>query len=196
VRANAQYSAPFLREAEVAAGKSRVTVRVQRADSGATATAAGSAHIAWFEELRSGDVPRVGGKNASLGEMFSALQHRGIRVPAGFATTADAYRAYIESNGLAAPIRSHLDALHRKEISLEEAGSGIRGLFMKGEFPEPIAREIRAAYRELARRSVCEDPPVAVRSSATAEDLPQASFAGQHESFLNVRGESEVASTI
>ena len=173
-------------------GKLRTPVKARRAGIKAHTAAAPSGHIAWFEELRSSDVPRVGGKNASLGEMVSALQQRGIRVPGGFATTAAAYWAYIEANGLAAPIAAQLAAFHGGKQTLAETGAGIRRLFQKGEFPDAIAGAICEAYRELARRSVSEEPAVAVRSSATAEDLPQASFAGQQESFLNVRGEPEL----
>ena len=151
-----------------------------------------NAFIAWFERLRSGDVARVGGKNASLGEMVSTLKGQGIRVPDGFATTAAAYRSFVVANQLAEPIAARLDAFHQQRASLAATGSAIRRLFLDGEFPAAIAEAIRAAYHELERRMSGRDPAVAVRSSATAEDLPQASFAGQQETFLNVSGESEL----
>jgi pyruvate,water dikinase len=135
------------------------------------------------------DVGRVGGKNASLGEMMRHLDSEGVRVPAGFATTADAYRNYISANGIATKLADKLAALKQGKTSLAEAGAAIRQLFLDGEFPDEVAAEIRAAYRELSRKADMRDVAVAVRSSATAEDLPDASFAGQQETFLNVRGE-------
>jgi pyruvate, water dikinase len=148
--------------------------------------------IAWFDQPDSGDVNRVGGKNAGLAEVTRNLAGAGIRVPLGFATTAAAYRAYIEVNGLAPGIRAHLDAYHHGKDTLAETGTSIRRLIVDADFPTPIATAILSAYKELARR--CKTPvlAVAVRSSATAEDLPQASFAGQQETFLNVSGESEL----
>jgi pyruvate,water dikinase len=149
--------------------------------------------IAWFATLGIADVPRVGGKNASLGEMSRALAAEGVSVPDGFATTADAYRAYIAANGIEAPLRAQVAAFESGRATLQETGEAIRRLFLAGRFPDHIAEDIRAAYRELARRrGGAEAPAVAVRSSATAEDLPQASFAGQQETFLNVRGEAEL----
>lgn len=145
--------------------------------------------IAWFETLNVGDVPRVGGKNASLGEMVRTLKDKGVRVPGGFATTAAAFREYVAANNIEPELRARVEALKNEKTSLHEAGETIRRLFLDGEFPEAIAEEIRDAYRELSRRSGQAEISVAVRSSATAEDLPQASFAGQQETFLNVRGE-------
>ena len=148
--------------------------------------------IAWFDQPDLVDVNRVGGKNAGLAEVTRTLTSAGIRVPPGFATTAAAYRTYIEVNGLAPKIGKLLDAYHHGKQSLAETGTAIRRLIVDADFPQPIAAAIRSAYLELARR--CRAPllAVAVRSSATAEDLPQASFAGQQESFLNVSGESEL----
>ncbi|GAA0288686.1 phosphoenolpyruvate synthase [Rhodovulum strictum] len=145
-------------------------------------------HVAWFEDLRRDDVTRVGGKNASLGEMVAALAGQGIRVPGGFATTADAYRAFLRHNDLEARIAATLAALDAQRIELAEAGATIRRMIREGEWPVDIAGEIRAAYAELCRREGQEALAVAVRSSATAEDLPDASFAGQQETFLNIRG--------
>ena len=145
--------------------------------------------IAWFESLNVGDVPIVGGKNASLGEMVRTLKEKGVRVPGGFATTAAAFREYVAANEIEPELRASIAALQSEKASLHETGETIRRLFLDGEFPEAIATEIRDAYRELSRRSGQDEISVAVRSSATAEDLPQASFAGQQETFLNVRGE-------
>ncbi|MCO8145496.1 phosphoenolpyruvate synthase [Rhodovulum tesquicola] len=145
-------------------------------------------HVAWFEDLRRRDVARVGGKNSSLGEMVAALAGQGIKVPDGFATTADAYRAFLRHNDLEARIAATLAALAGHRIELAEAGDRIRRMIRDGEWPEDIAGEIRAAYAELCRREGREAVAVAVRSSATAEDLPDASFAGQQETFLNIRG--------
>ncbi|MGH7677775.1 MAG: phosphoenolpyruvate synthase [Gemmatimonadaceae bacterium] len=149
-------------------------------------------YVRWFDELGAADVPVVGGKNASLGEMIGALGKEGIRVPPGFATTATAYREFVAANGLTGPLTSLLDDLAQKRKSLEQAGRAIRRLFLRSVFPEPIATAITAAYAELCHRCGMEDADVAVRSSATAEDLPEASFAGQQESFLNVNGAEEL----
>lgn len=156
------------------------------------AEASPNASIAWFENLRNEDVPRVGGKNASLGEMVQQLASRGVRVPGGFATTADAYRAYVEANGIRSALAQGMQALKDGKATLHETGEAARRLFLEGQFPQEIAEAIREAYRELSRRGGVELASVAVRSSATAEDLPDASFAGQQETFLNVRGEREL----
>ncbi len=146
-------------------------------------------YVRWLEDLGSDDVGQVGGKNASLGEMIRSLKQEGIRVPDGFATTAHAYREYIAANHLEDAIRDQLAALKAGRATLRETGQAIRRLFLESEFPEPIAQAIRESYRNLAERSGLDEVAVAVRSSATAEDLPDASFAGQQETFLNVRGE-------
>ena len=148
--------------------------------------------IVWFEDIGIGDVPAVGGKNASLGEMTAALSRKGVKVPSGFATTANAYWAYVLENRLEQTVTEHLNDFHAGKATLQETGSAIRTLFLEGSFPAPIAQEIASAYRELSRRLGVDRPAVAVRSSATAEDLPDASFAGQQETFLNVRGEREL----
>jgi pyruvate,water dikinase len=146
-------------------------------------------HVVWFEKLTRGDVPRVGGKNASLGEMVGNLAAKGVKVPNGFATTAGAYWRFIERNGLKATIASTLADLEKGRISLAEAGQGIRNAILKGDWPQDIADAITAAYRDLCQRARKQQADVAVRSSATAEDLPDASFAGQQETYLNIRGE-------
>jgi len=148
--------------------------------------------ILWFDQAESTDISRVGGKNAGLAEVTRTLASAGISVPPGFAVTAAAYRTYIETNDLTPKLRKHLDAYHSGKESLAAAGAAIRRLIADARFPAPIDESIRAAYRELAKRCGTPDLAVAVRSSATAEDLPQASFAGQQETYLNVRGESEL----
>ena len=145
-------------------------------------------HILWFENLGISDVGRVGGKNASLGEMVARLSQAGVRVPDGFATTADAFRLFVDENNLAERMKACLDRFHGGKASLAETGEAIRALFLDGEFPAELADAIRAAYGELGKRAGEPGLAVAVRSSATAEDLPDASFAGQQETFLNVRG--------
>jgi len=146
----------------------------------------------WFEQLRNRDVPLVGGKNASLGEMVATLKEAGIRVPDGFATTADAYRRFLADNGLDEKIRDRIGSFQKGSASLAETGEAIRRMIRRGRWPQALADEIVAAYRELGRRYGRDEVDVAVRSSATAEDLPEASFAGQQETFLNVVGEEEL----
>jgi pyruvate,water dikinase len=146
--------------------------------------------VIWLEKLGRGDVARVGGKNASLGEMVRNLAQKGVRVPPGFATTADAYWRYVEANGLRRVIADSLAALAAGHAPLAEVGAAIRREFLRGTWPQDTAEAIQASYRELCRRAGKTDPDVAVRSSATAEDLPDASFAGQQESYLNIRGEA------
>jgi pyruvate,water dikinase len=145
-----------------------------------------------FTELGVQDLAVVGGKNASLGELVRHLGDAGVKVPAGFATTAGAYRAFIAVNDLGDEIRRRFLDLESGLISLAQTGAAIRGLMLAGVWPEDVAASIRDAYRDLCTASDTVDLPVAVRSSATAEDLPEASFAGQLESFLNVRGEEEL----
>ncbi|GGY76857.1 phosphoenolpyruvate synthase [Marinobacter zhanjiangensis] len=145
-------------------------------------------YVRWLEDLDNDDVSSVGGKNASLGEMIGNLREQGVRVPGGFATTADAYRAFVAHNELEDTIRELTEALAREEKSLKQVGKAIREAFLQGEFPDDIEEAIRDAYEELATRNEKKNLPVAVRSSATAEDLPEASFAGQQETFLNIRG--------
>jgi len=138
------------------------------------------------------DVAQVGGKNASLGEMIQQLSERDIRIPGGFATTAKAYRRFVEDNGIKDVLDEELKALHDETRSLDTVGERIRKAFRRSEFPEEIADAIRKAYRDLCDHSDTEEVSVAVRSSATAEDLPDASFAGQQETYLNVTGEDDL----
>jgi len=141
-----------------------------------------------FSQLRNSDVPRVGGKNASLGEMLSQLTASGIRVPDGFATTAAAFREFLAVNGLTDRIAARLQHLDVEDVAaLEAAGRQIRGWIEEAALPPKLESEIRSQYQLLIGTSSGQIS-VAVRSSATAEDLPEASFAGQQETFLNVTG--------
>lgn len=153
-----------------------------------TGTAAN--YIRWFEDLGSGEVSSVGGKNASLGELVRNLAPRGIKVPPGFAVTAEGYRHFIEANSLRPWITERLAKLKEGKLTVAELGKSVRVAIEKSEWPEDLERPMRQAYRDLSQRLGVDQPDVAVRSSATAEDLPEASFAGQHESFLNVSGEA------
>ncbi|KPL20026.1 MAG: phosphoenolpyruvate synthase [candidate division Zixibacteria bacterium SM23_81] len=146
-------------------------------------------YVRWFADLRSKDVPAVGGKNASLGEMISTLKKKGISVPNGFATTSAAYWKFLDDNKIREKVHAIVKDLQSGSKSLSQVGKSIRRLFLDSQFPDEIAEQIRAAYRELGRRYRMKNVDVAVRSSATAEDLPEASFAGQQETFLNVKGE-------
>ncbi|MGH6623588.1 MAG: PEP/pyruvate-binding domain-containing protein, partial [Burkholderiaceae bacterium] len=141
-----------------------------------------------FSQLRMTDVESVGGKNASLGEMLSQLSGAGIRVPDGFATTAEAFRVFLESSGLRTRIATALSALDVEDVrALAGVGAQIRGWIVAAPLPTEFDAEVRSIYQELIDDS-SSDISVAVRSSATAEDLPDASFAGQQETFLNVVG--------
>lgn len=151
--------------------------------------------IKWFKDLAIDDVPLVGGKNASLGEMFSTLSASAVDVPDGFATTADAYWQFLEVNDLYDEISRYLDMMHRGEKPLAWVGRAIRRLILGSEIPEALVSEILSAYRQLGAEYGTEDVDVAVRSSATAEDLPDASFAGQQETFLNISGEDLLINT-
>lgn len=145
--------------------------------------------IVWFDALGRADVPRVGGKNASLGEMVAVLREAGVQVPGGFATTAWAYWALVEHNRIGDRLAAIITQYRNGAMPLHEAGEAARRLFLDAEMPAPISDAVLAAYRDLSRRAGKREVAVAVRSSATAEDLPDASFAGQQESFLNVLGE-------
>ena len=142
-----------------------------------------------FEEIDRGDVARVGGKNASLGEMVCHLGKQGVAVPPGFATTSDAYWQFVEKNDLQQSIIDALGKMKAGESTLSETGTLLRRLFLQGEWPDDTARAIQDAYARLCDRIGRDNADVAVRSSATAEDLPDASFAGQQETFLNIRGD-------
>ena len=152
--------------------------------------AAQTEQIVRFEELCMNDVERVGGKNASLGEMIGNLSNLGVSVPAGYATTADAFRTFLSQSGIDEKIHNRLDSLDIDDVNaLAAAGADIRRWVVETPFTPELEQAIRKGYRALCGGS---DAPVAVRSSATAEDLPDASFAGQQETFLNIKGEDNV----
>jgi len=152
-------------------------------------------YIKQFSELSNDKVALVGGKNASLGEMFNQLSPKGIKIPDGFATTADAYWLFLDENNIRVKLTDLMNKIDLKEFSnLKEIGAEARSLVLNAVIPEQIANEIKAAYRNLYAEHKIEIE-VAVRSSATAEDLPTASFAGQHDSFLNIKGDEVVLLT-
>jgi pyruvate,water dikinase len=150
-------------------------------------------HVLWLNALRLSDLAQVGGKNSSLGEMIGHLDRLGVSVPGGFATTADAFREFIAHNDLSARIFDRLASLDVEDVdALVAAGGEIRGWVIDAPLQPALDQAIREAYRRLSRDAGVAQVAVAVRSSATAEDLPDASFAGQQETFLNVTGEDDV----
>src|SRR3954464_208242 len=152
--------------------------------------------VAWLKDLQLKDLAQVGGKNSSLGEMTGALSEAGIRVPGGFATTADAFREFLAAGGLDRRIDDKLKALDRNDVNaLAACGKAIRSWIAAAPFPASLEEDIRSYYHELEEQTSGEIS-FAVRSSATAEDLPEASFAGQQESFLNIRGADNVLDAI
>jgi len=151
-------------------------------------------YVVPFEKLRMSDVDSVGGKNASLGEMISQLANAGVRVPGGFATTADAFRDFLKTSGLDKRIADRLTSLNPEDVrELAQAGAEIRGWITEAPFSDEFEKQIRQSYAELDADG---KGSFAVRSSATAEDLPDASFAGQQETFLNVAGIDDVLDKI
>lgn len=153
--------------------------------------------VRWFSELGGEDVALVGGKNASLGEMMRELTPLGVRVPDGFAITAEAYRHFLEENGLTQTLEEEISGLARDDVEgIAHASRRIQNFVLGGVFPPGLEREITRSYRELSALYDGTDTDVAVRSSATAEDLPTASFAGQQESFLNVHGEASLLESV
>ncbi len=149
--------------------------------------------VRFFEELSIKDVPSVGGKNASLGEMYCQLKSKGIIVPNGFATTAEAYHYFLESTGLKKRIKEILKDLNTKDTrNLMVHGQKVRAEIMAAKLPVDLQKEITSAYRRLSAVNKSKALAVAIRSSATAEDLPDASFAGQQETFLNITGEKNL----
>ena len=152
--------------------------------------------VAWLKDLCLKDLARGGGKTASLGEMIGGLAAAGIRVPGGFATTAEAFQEFIADNDLSSRIEKRLSALDPKDVSaLAACGKEIRSWILKAPFPEALEQEIRDYYQQLESETGGE-ASFAVRSSATAEDLPEASFAGQQETFLNISGVDNVLEAI
>src|SRR5437899_5694169 len=153
--------------------------------------------VRWFSDVGLADVGLVGGKNASLGEMIRSLAPLGVRVPDGFAITAEAYRHFLHEAGIDDEIRELLSGLRREDVhDLVERSAKIRGLIAAAELPAGLREETLAAYRGLSARCSVDSADVAVRSSATAEDLPGASFAGQQDTYLNVQGESGVLEAV
>ncbi|MFN7088399.1 MAG: PEP/pyruvate-binding domain-containing protein, partial [Candidatus Paceibacteria bacterium] len=153
--------------------------------------------IVWFKDISMKDVALVGGKNAALGEMYSKLQSRGIRIPNGFAITADAYRYFLKSAGLEKKIKEVLASLNFHNIrDLKVRGKKIRQLILGANLPPDLQDAISYAYKKLSNQYGIRNLDVAVRSSATAEDLPQASFAGQQETFLNIRGKAQLLEAV
>jgi pyruvate,water dikinase len=153
-------------------------------------------HVAWLKDLRMADLAQVGGKNASLGEMIGGLSAAGIRVPGGFATTAKAFEAFLAAGGLDRRIAERIQKLDPEDVdALGKCGAEIRCWIEKAPLPTEVEREIRSFYQKLEAESSGETS-FAVRSSATAEDLPDASFAGQQETFLNIRGADQVVDAI
>ena len=152
-----------------------------------------SKFILWFDQIRIEDIPLVGGKNASLGEMYQELTPGGVKIPNGFATTSEAYWHLLEAAGILEPLKNTLAGLDKKSPvkELAEKGKKARELILGARIPEDLWSQIEAAYDRLSEQ-YGKDTDVAVRSSATAEDLPTASFAGQQETFLNVRGREEL----
>jgi pyruvate,water dikinase len=167
----------------------------------------GQKFILWFDEINKDDIPLVGGKNANLGEMYQNLTHatselfpgEKIQVPYGFAVSSYSYRFFVEKNDLDKKIHEILDGLNTSDIKqLETVGGKVRELILSAPFPEELDQAIRAAYQDLRKKLNIDDSDVdvAVRSSATAEDLPDASFAGQQESYLNIKGEHALLEAI
>jgi len=151
-------------------------------------------YIKTFGEIGIADVQRVGGKNSSLGEMFNHLSSKGVSVPDGFATTAFAFEKFLYRNNLHSRLYELMNKLDKTSFNnLKEIGAEARKLIMAAEMPRDIEGAILKSYKNLCGENYFE---VAVRSSATAEDLPEASFAGQHESYLNIRGEQELLNAV
>lgn len=155
-------------------------------------------YLKFFEELSIGDIPQVGGKNASLGEMFHHLRPQGVNLPNGVATTADAYRYFLQQAGLNERISQTLEGLNVDDVrDLAHRGATIRDMIVAARLPEDFEDEIKRGYLELCQKCGHNgDMVVAIRSSATAEDLPNASFAGQQATFLNIKGEHDVLRSV
>lgn len=167
-------------------------VSTPSAESKSSAVPKDQSFTLWFDEVGISDIPLVGGKNASLGEMIQQLMPKGVSVPNGFATTAYAYRYFIQQAGLEAKLRELFSDLDVEDVrNLRERGKRARSLILNTPFPADLQDSIAFSYRKLCDR-YGSDTDVAVRSSATAEDLPDASFAGQQETYLNIHGESAV----
>jgi pyruvate,water dikinase len=153
--------------------------------------------ILWFSEISKANVPLVGGKNASLGEMYSQLSKKGVLIPNGFAISSFAFRYFLVKNRIDQKLREIFKKVNLRDIkNLKEIGKTARNLILKAQFPQDLKSEIIKSYQKLSKNYKQRETDVAVRSSATAEDLPSASFAGQHETFLNVRGEEKLLKSV
>lgn len=154
-------------------------------------------HVLWFDHLGLKDIAKVGGKNASLGEMIGNLTSKGIQVPEGFAVTTSGFRLFVERADLKGVVRDSLEGVDPDNPSdVAERGAKIRKAFLEADFPDELKRDIAFSYWQLGKQLNMQNPSVAIRSSATSEDLAGASFAGQHETILNVRGEAAVVKAI
>jgi len=154
-------------------------------------------YIYWLKEISAKNVKEAGGKNASLGEMYNALKKEGIKVPEAFVLTSSAYFYFLEKADLTSKIKSTLKGLNINDLKdLQKRGAQVRKLILEANFPTDLENEIRKAYQKLSQLYQRKNVDVAVRSSGTAEDLATASFAGQHETFLNIRGEEELLQAI
>src|SRR3989338_7110034 len=154
-------------------------------------------NIVWFKDLSIKDVALVGGKNASLGEIYNNLVPYGVRIPNGFSTTSEAYFLFLDATGLTKKIQEILKYINVHDLkTLQEKGKKVRGLIMSAELPLDLKNEIVEAYKKLSEKYGEKNVDVAVRSSATAEDLPGDSFAGQQETYLNITGEKNVLEAV
>lgn len=150
-------------------------------------------YVRFFKEISIGDIPQVGGKNASLGEMYQYLAPKGVKLPNGFATTSQAYFYFLDQSGVKNEITKILAGLDVHNVrSLEKKAAQVRSLILKAKLPKDFEAEIIRGYHELSEICGRHNLVVAIRSSATAEDLPNASFAGQQETYLNVQGDKKV----
>jgi pyruvate,water dikinase len=171
-------------------------VEAARPCADASALPMSSRFVVALDSVSRRDVARVGGKNASLGELLQQLTRAGVRAVGGFATDVAAYAAFLVANDLERTIASAMTDYAARRVPLEEAGKRVRDAMRACPLPPAVADDIRAAYRALAVAHAARSPAVAVRSSATAEDLPEASFAGQQETYLNVRGEDALLDAV
>ncbi|NQU82770.1 MAG: phosphoenolpyruvate synthase [Parcubacteria group bacterium] len=154
-------------------------------------------NVIWFEKLSKKDVAKVGGKNASLGEMYSELSDQGVNIPNGFATTAEAFWYFLKFNNIDKKLKDIFRELNPGSIeSIQKTGRLARALILNGNFPDDLETAIEKSYKTLSLEYGVSQVSVAVRSSATAEDLPSASFAGQHESYLNIKGAVELKKAV
>ncbi|MBL8003164.1 MAG: phosphoenolpyruvate synthase, partial [Flavobacteriales bacterium] len=154
-------------------------------------------YLKWLHEVELSDIDTVGGKNASLGEMIRNLGRLGVQVPGGFVVTVASYQAFIAHNDLDQKIRDIVAKLNTDDVeNIRRTGLAVRTLIKNGKFPEEIWRGILERYDEMSKQYGNEQTDVAVRSSATAEDLPDASFAGQQETFLNIRGHQDLIAAV